>query len=464
MKLKATLCLALIMSLFLPVPKVSADNAELSRSLIDRPDDLAGYQIRLIYVVPADVQSRNLDINGAIVNWIEEIKKVSKVQIGLTPRFDTYLSKFDVGFLKSKFTLAQLMGNSSEKDAIKLLSKELPDSEQKSLKGIGFIIDGRIKFDKYCGYANTPGKYFTVWLGDDCEVNTQWNNSLFFHNYIAKVIMHEWLHNLGVEHTCVTDDLMWGEGCEAIERGDGINIDLNRVNYLGAEKSGVDISQLPVWEENINTGLINLKFQKTSKSSNPRRNSNGQDEIWGSFELSKDWADTESAVWSCQVKTSTGLIVNSLITSGLCKSKIPSNMKIGTRIYMTVSVEGLWQRSSDTQVFDVLGEKNEDKFCMTSICISGETIYLSIAYCYSTEVFGKLQIKISDDWKDLKFLKSTSETALCPKGFPNSIFTKVKGLPIGTHTLRWIKASDRSLSNYVSTYKEFEVVVIPEAK
>ena len=103
------LALVLIGNSAFIVSAIAADNSAVAiRSLVDRPDDLIGYQIRLIYVVPADAKDRNLDTNGTIGKWIEEARKISRVQTGLTPRFDTYLNKYDVGFLKSKFNSMSL--------------------------------------------------------------------------------------------------------------------------------------------------------------------------------------------------------------------------------------------------------------------------------------------------------------------------------------------------------------------
>ena len=461
MRLKTLLCLTLLLSLFPSTAIAAENNSSPIRSLIDRPDDLAGYQIRLIYVVPSDVKDRNLDTNGTISKWIDEVRKISRVQTGLTPRFDTYQNKFDIGFLKSKYTIAQLIGTSGTRNADDLLRKELPISEQNSLKGIGFIIDGRVSFSDYCGYASRPGKYFTAWLGENCWEDSDGYNNRDYITWIARTILHEWFHNLGVEHTCVKDDLMWGDGCEAIEQGDNNSIDANRLNYLRADKSGVDISQLPVWEETIQSGLINLEFQGTTKSLNPRRNSEKRTNISGKFQLSKDWSVNNSTVWSCEIKTSTGVILTSSIEENLCQTNIPSSLKIGTRIYMSVTVIGLWQRSTDVLVFDVLGENGEDRYCKSKTCVVGETVEL-IDYCYSVDAFGKLQMKKADGWIDMKIHRTTKGLASCTQQSPNSVITRLKGLPVGVYTFRWTRALDREFTKPYS-FGEFQIAIQAEA-
>ncbi len=460
MNLRIWLCLTLLLSA-IPGTSFAAENDSAPvRSLVDRPDDLSGYQIRLIYVVPAGSKDRKLDTNGTISNWIAQVKNISRAQIGLTPIFDSYLGKQDIGYLQSKYTLAQL---SSSRNAIDLLKKELDITEQVSLKGIGFIIDGRSIFSEYCGYANRPGKYFTAWLGQSCWEDTAQYNNRNYWPYIASTILHEWLHNLGVTHTCVTNDLMWGDGCEATTAGDGNSIDALRENYVTTAKSGVDISQLPVWEETIKTGFIETNFQSSSKSTNPRRNSGGEDQIWGDFNLATNWADSSAVLWECEVFTSTGVVLSDTITAGRCEAKILDNFKIGTRIYMKVTAIGLWQRSSAVLVFDVLGQDGQASFCASKSCIFGETVKLELDLCSSVEGFAKLQLKKNDGWVILKTHKTSKNQSSCSATSPYYVMTTLKDLPVGTHALRWIWAEDRAFSKSVTSYSEFQLAIKPEA-
>jgi len=459
-KLKIWLCLTILIGT-VPSTSFAADNDAVSvRSLADRPDDLSGYQIRLIYVLPAGSKDRNLDTNGVISNWITQVKTISRTQIGLTPIFDSYLGKQDIGFLQSKYTIAEL---SASKNAIDLLKKELSVTEQVSLKGIGFIIDGRSIFSDYCGYAPRPGKYFTAWLGQSCWEDTAQYNNRNYWPYIASTILHEWLHNLGVAHTCVTNDLMWGSGCEATTAGDGNSIDALRGNYLRASKSGVDISLLPVWEETIKSGYIETNFQNSIKSSNPRRNAPGQDQIWGNFNLPTNWVDASAVIWECEVSTSTGISLSDSITAGRCESNILDNFKIGTRIYMTVNAIGLWQHSSTVLVFDVLGEKGEPSFCESKACIYGETVKLDMDLCFKTEGYARLQIKKGEDWAILKTHKAQKNDTSCSPANPYFVMTTIKDLPVGTNTLRWTWAEDRAFSKSVTSHSEFQLAIKPEA-
>ena len=461
MNLRIWLCLTILFSA-IPITSFAAENDSAPvRSLVDRPDDLSGYQIRLIYVVPAFSKDRKLDTNGTISNWIQQVKTTSRNQIGLTPIFDSYLGKQDIGFLQSKYTLAQL---SFSRNAIDLLKKELDDTEQESLKGIGFIIDGRSIFSEYCGYANRPGKYFTAWLGQSCWEDTAQYNYRAYWPYIASTILHEWLHNLGVTHTCVTNDLMWGSGCEATTAaGDGSSIDASRENYVTTAKSGVDISQLPVWEETIKTGLMETNFQSSSKSANPRRNSGGLDQIWGDFNLATNWADSSASRWECEVFTSTGVVLSDTITAGRCEAKILDNFKIGTRVYMRVTAIGLWQRSSAVLTFDVLGQDGQASLCASKSCIFGETVKLDMDLCFKGPGYARLQLEKGGDWVTLKTHKALKNASSCSSTNPYFVMTTLKDLPVGTNILRWMWAEDRAFSKSVTSYSQFQLAIAPEA-
>ena len=463
MKIRVLLSALILFNFLAPSSMAAENNSVASRSSIDRLDDLSGYQIRLIYVVPADVKDRNLDTDGTIAKWLEEVRKVSKVQTGLTPRFDTYQNRFDVGYLKSKYTIAQLVGTTTTRNADDLLRNELPTSEQESFKGVGFIIDGRIAFRDYCGYASRPGKYFTAWLGEGCWENSDGYNNRPYITWIATTILHEWLHNLGVKHTCVTNELMYGEGCEAIDPGDMNSIDENRAYYLGADKSGVDISLLPVWEENIKLGPIDKDFQKVTKSNNPWRNSVGLDDIWGVFELPKDWAAPSQVSWKCDVVTSTGIVLDSSMKNSMCESTITSNLKIGTRIYMSVTAQGLWQTSRGFVVFDIFGQEGESKYCETNSCVVGETVRVDIDLCFATDGYAKLQLLQNGIWTDVKKDKMIKDVTRCKNSYPYTAFTTIKGLSAGINKFRWIRADDKSFKKTLSTYKEFEIEIQPEA-
>lgn len=459
MKPKRIIWILIFTILLSPVQSSSAEQDNvLPRSGTDRPDDLNGYQVRLIYVVPSDRPDRQLDEKGYLNNWITQIIYETRVQIGLTPRFDKYEGKYDIGYLKSKYTVKEL--SSFEGDD--LLLDELPVSDTLKLKGIGFVIDGKLDSLRYCGYAGRPGSSFVAYLGPNCWEDTSRYNENRKSTWISRTILHEWLHNLGVEHTCVENDLMHGEGCDSVPQGSGRELDAQRQNYLRASKSGVDISLLPVWEETFKLGKITLPFSSTVQSNDPWRGSKLLKEIWGVFSLNKDWAVRSKVQFTCSVITSSGVTLVSSVKNGTCESNIPDNLGIGTVVYMTMKATGLWHESSKTLSFRVKGEQGETEFCESSTCIAGETLKIGIDFCFKVGGFAALQRKSGDQWIDLKVHKSVSNTSGCKGEFPFTFETFIRSLDEGVHTLRWVRSGNRKFSPLISTYKEFQLNIKQE--
>ena len=109
----ALLCLSLT---WVSVPAVSA--AQMTRSLIDRPDDTPGYQIHLVYVSVKGSVDNNWDTNSQIDSWAKEANNWLTARVGHKFIFDTYQGESDVTFMKSNYSAAELCY-----DSCKTLSK-----------------------------------------------------------------------------------------------------------------------------------------------------------------------------------------------------------------------------------------------------------------------------------------------------------------------------------------------------
>lgn len=82
----------------------------LPRALGDRPDDEAGFQLRAVYVVPADAPDARLDELGAIARSLRAMGAWSSAQIGGRQlRLDSFQGRPDVAFLRLKETGAQAL-------------------------------------------------------------------------------------------------------------------------------------------------------------------------------------------------------------------------------------------------------------------------------------------------------------------------------------------------------------------
>jgi hypothetical protein len=89
-----------------------AQTAAAARSTADRPDDLAGYQIHVMYVLPSDGTDYHLDTSGAIASSVAATQKWFAAQTRGTRRlrFDTSNGALDVSFFRLARTDAAIAG------------------------------------------------------------------------------------------------------------------------------------------------------------------------------------------------------------------------------------------------------------------------------------------------------------------------------------------------------------------
>jgi hypothetical protein len=79
------------------------------RSVVDRPDDVGGYQIHVMYVVPSDGIDRELDLNGSLANSVGSFQNWLAGQTGgVRLRLDTYGGQLDITFHRLSETDAML--------------------------------------------------------------------------------------------------------------------------------------------------------------------------------------------------------------------------------------------------------------------------------------------------------------------------------------------------------------------
>src|SRR3989440_2669058 len=85
----------------------AAAQGALPRALTDRPDDFAGPQVHVLYVVAADVSDRELDTGGEVGASVESWQRWLRGQTGGRGiRLDTYQGRLDVTFFRLAATSA----------------------------------------------------------------------------------------------------------------------------------------------------------------------------------------------------------------------------------------------------------------------------------------------------------------------------------------------------------------------
>jgi hypothetical protein len=230
------------------------------RSTTDRPDLRSGYQLHFVYVVPNDQADRMLDISGAIHEWIDAGNAFWERQTGLRFPIDESSTGYDITYLNSRHTTADLstsrgVSTMCTTGAIGLLLKEIgapcieTPEETPAGKHYVFLIDAPT-LGGSCGFSFIPHNAAIVVVGRDRDDDT--GRAVFgcetgrygFDSFTPLVWVHEVLHGLGVEHAPVgTCDLMQPSGgCVS-----GVVVDPDRSLYLGASALGVDLLEFDFW-------------------------------------------------------------------------------------------------------------------------------------------------------------------------------------------------------------------------
>ena len=250
---------------------IEAPSALLPEALQDRPDDLSGFQIHVIYVTVKNTPDHNSYQNRNISSWVTLAQDWLQRKVKKSLKFDTYQGILDVSTMHSQYTRNELnwdSGSESKAASNTVGPLEKLESEYLRTSGSGmagknllFIVDANTNAT-HCGLGDTPGSTALVNAGSNsCWTNdTDYINEFDQINWMSSTIIHELLHNLGVEHTCVdTTDIMLGDGCNK-ERSDApTTLDASGKRYVGGSLSGVNILSLKVWSDG--SGIHNLAQQ-----------------------------------------------------------------------------------------------------------------------------------------------------------------------------------------------------------
>ncbi|MBA3540221.1 MAG: hypothetical protein H0T79_11390 [Deltaproteobacteria bacterium] len=83
----------------------------VGRSLVDRPEDSGRDQIRVLYVLPSDVDDRERDTEGQICNSVRAFATWFHARSSRYLRFDTLNDAVDIGFVRLEQDDAELRGS-----------------------------------------------------------------------------------------------------------------------------------------------------------------------------------------------------------------------------------------------------------------------------------------------------------------------------------------------------------------
>ncbi len=177
----------------------------------DRPDEVAGYQIHFIYVLPSDGKDSFLDIDGQIELSANAMNGWLQSHTEHHLRFDTYNGKLDVSFMRLDYTADQI--STLDIDVLNLMEYEIKTRGFDSTYKLYVVhYDGFFVSDLgFCGIAQYPpdGAGQTAMLllrGYNPELDLtcprQFTKSADYTGYFEMTILHEVLHLLGMVPSC----------------------------------------------------------------------------------------------------------------------------------------------------------------------------------------------------------------------------------------------------------------------
>lgn len=230
-----------------PVVKISITISD-TYVTSDQVDVVTGFQVKAIYVVPSDSVDHSYDTNGYIAGILDEGNRYLREQIGLQIPIDKHSLGYDIQYLRSKFTTAQIQSSESRIEDLLAESMALEDPGLNRKDYIFFVDVNGFSNGTYCGWAGIPGIAAVVAIGEGtvrCTVTSR-----NFNNWATATLVHELIHNFGVNHTLDNPcDLMEGDGTVGTCPTDtNITVDKEHSRYVGSSLQGGDILTMRVWE------------------------------------------------------------------------------------------------------------------------------------------------------------------------------------------------------------------------
>ena len=194
----------------------------------DRPDDLAGPQVHVVYALPSDAEDGNLDRYGDIERSFEAVQRWLEGEIGKRLRLDTAGGRLDVTFLRLPFRAQE--GEERGAALVEDLEGAIRDGFGASpARAYAVYYAGR-SGDR-CGIASAEGRVAVAFVHPEgCSPRAVGADREKPSTYEA-VMVHELLHVFGAVPECASDRL---------ETSAHVGTRVEDLMYAGPEWSGHD--------------------------------------------------------------------------------------------------------------------------------------------------------------------------------------------------------------------------------
>jgi hypothetical protein len=220
-----------------------------ARGIEDRPDAVAGFQIKPIYLKPSDAVDTQVDTNGTITASLVEGQDMLQAKLGLAFEVDRRSDGvFDIGFIDSPLTKAQIKDIVGNGGNLSRLLQGTPFQRPTENRKIYSIFVELPSVNDFCGIGQLSGSISVTLMQGNCAGPSHGLRESYSETWV-----HEAFHNLGVAHVPDRCDLMSstydfpGNPCYSNEE---TFIDPEKRYYRGASAAGPDITLMNVWRSN----------------------------------------------------------------------------------------------------------------------------------------------------------------------------------------------------------------------
>lgn len=438
--------------------------AETTRSLVDRPDDVTGYQIHLFYVLPADIADEFRDTFGTLDAMVNEAQQWLKGNLGKQFIIDTYQGKADVTFLKSSYKLKDLCYE-TECDAISKLITEarIQDPTLSAKKSYFFSISGVLDA-RYCGWAKASSNLALGFSsGTTCNSPTALAETGL--TYPAATFIHEIFHTYGVKHICVNNsDLMLGTPeCTLDMNTFGhvrTTLDTSKTNYLGSELAGVDLLKMPIWSDGSGENLYSQYLSDSGNKYLAKLQDGRTFLILGAESNRFDWSWSKNVSRTfqnieCRV-TSDSITVVGYAKENACYFDVPNTFQAGSifEVRQDVYVGPFHGIARETGV--VVRADYSDTPCTRNTCIAGASFeYVS---CWQkAPASAEIQRIVNGKWVKFESAAISLSDSRCSSTSPHATVIKLNFTEPGNVYLRLFTPSTKSLNGY--TGQPFAMII-----
>lgn len=177
----------------------------MDRALIDRPDEISGSQVHVVYAVPSDGTDRSLDQDGTLANSVGSFQTWLAGQTGgRNLRLDTFGGNLDVSFVRLNRTDAELASHGVyARDRLEEELAELGFNWSNKVYAVYYDGSNRVSCGAGAWPPTLPGRVAALYLrgtppdSPPCISHEFARSATDQPEYLEFAMLHEILHTLG---------------------------------------------------------------------------------------------------------------------------------------------------------------------------------------------------------------------------------------------------------------------------